>query len=73
MALDQGLMRRLIDSIDRRLKAVKKSTWLADKVLTIINYLHTDLAAFNCYGVVQLFKVVLILVRIRVQTNVLAL
>jgi len=38
----------------------KKSTWLADKVLNIIKNLHTDLAVFDCCGVMRLFKVVLI-------------
>jgi len=35
LAIDQGLMRRLIDSMDKA-GGSKKSTWLADKVLTII-------------------------------------
>ena len=45
----------------------KKSTWLVDKVLTIINNLYINLAVFDCCGVVRLFKVATILVRIRVS------
>ena len=50
-------------------KGSKKSAWLADKVLTIINNLYINLAVFNYCDVVRLFKDVTILVRIRVSGN----